>query len=403
MKTPRFYLVLVVMMCLFFAVGCNSGESGDTGDTVGSPASAASEPTDVATKQADFAVKAVGSSVSAIPQRVFRTLGPDDVAGASAVQLPDILSEAGLPEDGVVYEGDGITVTIEGFSTDPPGLVMGFVFDEFAPVEGGEEALSGRFTLLACLEMELLNPKMKMILNTEEGAPLVVSGGQLDGTTLGFEDFAFYFSLGQGSLDPVGVEGVLLINGTPVDLEMLEGLLPVLQGEVAREAADVAAQLLRSSMNATTLTDLPDLLDGLAPDFELPGLPEDGVIYEGEGLTITFDGFSVAPPGLLLGFAFDEFTPVEGGEETVSGSLTLLACLDMGFPDPKIKLILNTEEGAPLVVSGGQLDGTTLGFENFGFYFSLGQASIDPVGVEGTLLINGVPVDLDMIGGLLGR
>ncbi|VFQ47147.1 hypothetical protein [Desulfoluna butyratoxydans] len=394
MRTPKLYLALVTTMCLCLAVGCNSGDSESTQVT---PTPSGGEPADVSTRQVDFAAKAVDSSVAAVPNEVFRALGPEDVSGASAAELPDILAGAGLPEDGVVYEGDGITVTIEGFSTDPPGLFLGFVFDEFTPVEGGEETLSGRFTLLLCLDMAIPDSKVKLILNTEEGAPLVVSGGELDGMTLGFEDFAFYFSLGQGSLEPVGVEGTLLVNGTPVDLDMFEEQLLAQQGAVA-----FAALVLGSSVNGTTLTGLPDLLDGLTPDFELPGLPEDGVIYEGEGITITFDGISTTPPGLLLGFAFDAFAPVEGMEETVSGNLTLLVCVEIGAMDPKIKMILNTEEGDPLVISGGQLDGTTLAFEDFTFFFSLGEGAIAPVGVEGTLLVNGIPIDLDGLGDLLG-
>jgi len=396
---PIFIFVAIISSCLI--IGCDSEESPGT---TGTPAGG--EPSQVSTQQLDFATKAVNSSLAAIPEGVVQSLGRADVSEASAMQLPDILSGAGLLEDELIYEGDGITITSEGFSTDPPGLILGFAFDEFTPVEDGEETISGKFTLLACLDISLLDQKIKMILNTDQGAPLVVSGGPLDGTTLGFENFTLYYSLSQGSIDPVGVEGTLLINGTPVDLGMLEGLLPLPQGGasqevVSQEALQVAVQTLLSSMNGNTLIDLPDLIEGGVGDLPLPGLPEDGVVYEGDGITVTFEGFSMDPPGLILGFAFDEFTPVEDGEETISGKFTLLACLDISLLDQKIKMILNTDKGAPLFVNGGQLDGTTLGFENFTLYYSLSQGSIDPVGAEGTLLINGIPVDLDMFGDML--
>ncbi|WP_300670291.1 hypothetical protein [Desulfoluna sp.] len=245
-------------------------------------------------------------------------------------------------------------------NTDPSGVILGFVFDDFLPVAGGEETVSGKMTMRVGLDMEILDPKVLMILNSEEETPLSITGGPLDGMNLGFEAFTFYFSLSQTAIDPVGVSGTLLINGVPVDL------------------------------------DQPVFLDG-------SGVLEDGVIYNVDGMVIAVEGVSMDPLGLVLGFTFDEFSPVEGGEETVTGKFTLLAGVDMGLLDSKIKMILNTPAESPLTVKGGLLDGMTIGFQALTLSYRLSQASIDPVGMEGVLLVNGVPVDLDTLGGAAGR
>lgn len=417
MRTRLWYSILVAMISSFLFVACDSADSTDTADPPPSGGAAS-----VSTDEVDFAVKAVDSSLSSIPDVVFKSLNVSDAGDPDVKQLPDSLAGTGLPEDGVVYEGDGIKITLEGVSTEPPGLILGFAFDEFNPAPGGEETLSGSMTLLVGVDLDLLDPRIVMTLNTEAGSDLTVSGGQIDGMTLGFEDFTLFFSMSQVALEPVGVEGTLFINGTAVGLDMLEAQLPTLPGfagdGVSPEALQLAVQALVSSLDLFAPGGvLPDFFGTLNPadllsavsqgEGALPaflsgdGLPENGVIHAGDGITITIEGISTEPLGLVLGFAFDEFLIVEGGEETLSGALTLLAGVDMGVTGERILMILNSEAGSPLTVSGGTLDGMTLGFDEFTFYFSLSEGAIDPVGVEGTLLVNGTPVGLDQLEGVV--
>ncbi|MDY6933686.1 MAG: hypothetical protein SVZ03_05605 [Spirochaetota bacterium] len=287
--------------------------------------------------------------------------------------------------NGTINIKEGLTVDIYT-SYDPFKLKLTFTFDEFG-LNCIDSTISGIMT--ARIEHNIQDKAILMVMNTDDDTPLTLAGGEFDGTTIELEDLMVLYEY---VIMKYSFNGKIIIDGTeytlddllecdPSDFVPLEKIMNVLA--VAMNQIDwnlIQEQFL-------------SLVSDPAQDFESLIIRDyDGLKIEMQIITDTED------PGIIFYLTFTEFQLEEYSNLAISGEMTMLMTLHSYsiFPcELIVKMLLNTEPGAPLVITGGLFD-QTVGFDDVALYYDLCKFDFaDEPDPSGTFIINGIPVPVD--------
>lgn len=124
-------------------------------------------------------------------------------------------------------------------------------------------------------------------------------------------------------------------------------------------------------------------------------------IYEIEGIETSFKFNKEGQP--VFTFEFDDFL-LSDQTTTVNGTLTVQVFYPTDIEsDKKAGLILNTPEDEPIIFSSTTSSRNfTLELCEVTLYYNLSPLGfMDQYGITGTIVVNGIPLDLEAIAGLL--
>ena len=264
--------------------------------------------------------------------------------------------------------GEGLTVDVE-FSLKPFKLLLTYTFDE---CEVGDFTVNGIMTAL--VTEGITDRAIMLVINTEE--PLKVSGPEINETTIEIVDLAVIYEFVQTKLN---FSGKIIINGTEYNFD--DFVHP-----------DMTIGLIADTMSRVDWEVVKDKLNTLNPFSRLIFTPL--TIYNADGLKIDLQ-VDLMNLGVVLTFTYDGFKIIDDLiTKEIYGVMTAFVTFEDIF-NLKLKLIINTEEGAPLVIPGWLFD-QTIGFEDVTLYFSLIELNfVEDPEPSGTVIFNGIPIDIN--------
>lgn len=256
---------------------------------------------------------------SILNEAVIGSLGGDD---AVEELIPEI---NGSP----VPLKEGLSVSVDlGF--DPFSLVLTYTFDEYQP-RNIDSTVSGIVT--ASIINGMPGSFITMVINTDIEKPLVLSGGERDGTSVVIQDVTASYQIRTLTLS---YNGTIYING---EEKILDDYID--PAKSVRIFKDIITQRLI------------DRIKQVFPDYEpgkfLKSLFKPVPVYNQDGVTVELGlNVSLTDPGLILWMSYDSFQV--GNNKSIAGTIKVLIGFDK-LLEGKLKLVLNTIEDSPLVLT----------------------------------------------------
>ncbi|MBN1496725.1 MAG: hypothetical protein JXA07_08155 [Spirochaetes bacterium] len=312
-------------------------------------------------------------------------LGDIDI-GALMPSLNDACVEGTV----VLINEDTISVTKQ-VSCDPFGLLLTISMNGHS-VEGFDCAVSGVIRMNVQFPSDSMGACL-ITINTPAGAPITTTGEACGDNTIELSGLSMMVTL-----NPFGTQfsGTVLING--VEQVVQEFLTP----------ADILA-LLKDAFDNIPWDDLLGMLQGgsmqsAAPSSGLSGLAVAAplaatsssmyTVYNEDGLKVDA-GISLdfSNPGIIIDLTFTGYRVYPESFSTLNGTLTMFATLDSWRV---VKLVCDTEAGAPLWISGIPLITPRIGLEGVTLYYDyIDEQILDTGEYAGTISLNGIGFDFD--------
>ena len=208
---------------------------------------------------------------------------------------------------------------------------------------------------------------------TPEGAPLIVDGGEHEGTTIVFSNIFITLSFKTLTLD---TSGTIIIDDTEYFLNELVSFQDINISTVIQEA-----------LNTVPWDDVMALLTTYTSGsrFITPGITvynENGMHVDAR-LDLNFD-----EPGVILDITFNNYLIDENYSFGLNGMLTVFASFDTVTD---LKLVLNTEEGSSLSLSGFPIFTPTIVLQDAVLYYNWSDEElVEKEGDNGTIIFNGL-------------
>jgi len=301
------------------------------------------------------------------------------------------LNDACVEGTVVLINEDTISVTKQ-VSCDPFGLLLTISMNGHS-VEGFDCAVSGVITMNVQFPSDSTGACL-ITINTPEGSPITTTGEACGDNTIGLSALSMMVTL-----NPFGTQfsGTVLINGeeqivqeflTPADiLAMLKDafenipwdeLLGMLQG-------GGAAQSVAQSSSFSSLAAAAPL--AATSSSKITVYNEDG-LKVAAGISLDFSN-----PGIIIDLTFTGYRVYPDSFSTLNGTLTMFATLDSWRV---VKLVCDTEDGAPLWISGIPLITPRIGLDGVTLYYDyIDEQILDTGEYAGTISLNGIGFDFD--------
>ncbi|MDY6934840.1 MAG: hypothetical protein SVZ03_11565 [Spirochaetota bacterium] len=277
---------------------------------------------------------------------------------------------------------DGLTAVVTVVNDDPYRFMITFEFDE-CPGIFTDSVVNGVMTVL--VTNSISDNAMMVVVNTEDGDLLTLTGGELDNSIIQFKDLTVIYEFDSYTHS---YSGVIVVNGeehsmndflSPKDIMdfLADAMNRVNWDEIKNQLVEIEEFIADSFMKKSI--DKFSLFDNLFSPL---------TIYITEGLRIDMSfNFDFSNPAIILELTFDEFPlSIENViNETISGSMNIVVRIE-DISELKMKLSINTDENNPLILSGS-LGEQTIGLEDIILH-------IQPE-LSGKIILNGIELPLD--------
>jgi len=372
MKRYLFQLLSVLVFVPFIMVSCSIGQSekkaGISND-----------------EKARVSAEILRSTVNAAPWHKVKKL-----LDGLEVHMPFdmMLAVASVAPDRIIYSDNNTTITVKGITEDSLGLILEFDIDQLSI---GEETISNKVIVQAKFTPESQNKKINLIIDTDENNPILINSGLLDGAKVKFNDLSIQYCLNYIAIDPANTSGIVKIDNNPLSIDLVKAKLPPLPelpGEIPANSsgslpkADLVFKTLNSLLKHIPWGNVKSVVDLIKPFSE-------GVLHQGDGFKISVVKYEIDPLYMTFNVSLDGFKFSEDDTESYSGNFVLTAGYIEGHINQRIFILLNTEENSPIIINGEDLDGTEIGFDELKIFLSLSDVEIDPLIIEGNLIVNG--------------
>lgn len=166
--------------------------------------------------------------IAAVPQLAGQAMGQ------SFAQSLGSLGQSTTDQAFNLKLADGLNVALADIKLAPIGASIIFDFDNYAliPASNGNPAVYTTGAVSGAFKYNTVSKKISLTLDSINDEPVTYSGGQLNGTTLEFDNLAI--TVNTSNIVPfweekVKVEGRIYINGTEVPVEDIIKLIKMIQ------------------------------------------------------------------------------------------------------------------------------------------------------------------------------
>ena len=372
MKRYLFQLLFILVLVPFIMISCSIGQSEKKAGVSND-------------EKARVSAEILRSTVNAAPWHKVKKL-----LDGLEVDMPFemMLAVASVAPDGIISSDENINITVKGITEDSSGLILEFDIDQLSI---GDETISNKVIVRTKYDPESQCQKINLIIDTEENNPILINSGILDGAKVNFNNLGIQYCLYYVAIDPANTSGVVKIDNNPLSIDLVKAKLPPLPelpDEIPPNSsgtlpkADLVFKTLNSLLKNIPWDNVKAVVDLLKPFSE-------GILHQGEGFKISVIKYEIEPLYMTFNVSLDGFKFSEDDTESYSGNFVLTAGYIEGHINQRIFILLNTEENSPIIINGEDLDGTEIGFDELKIFLSLSDVEIDPLIVEGNLIVNG--------------